>query len=294
MKKVNQNPHSHQKAKLRQFRLFAVCAVYLNQDQKGLMEKSPTACSLAVQRNKNKQNHMRLTEKEYYRFLRIHISLIHFSGIEEGLIPKKLSLEEFKDTDIETKFPVRESLYDNPKYFDKFIKENPYDLSNEDLQVADNFRHFKKGKFWLLKYLKKHSIFLDEDFAYGVLALSDPFEWFFGNNLPTMVETVLLPFEGKIVYDGMMKSSNIIIGGNITSSLNSEYSVLKAKYGLITQLRVYNKLHKTQRQPSAFKPYGCWGRASRSAPAYPGEANGKCWQAIQKVQFVMHTSIADR
>ncbi|WP_421947509.1 hypothetical protein [Phaeodactylibacter xiamenensis] len=54
---------------------------------------------------------------------------------------------------------------------------------------------------------------------------------------------------------------------------------------------MYNKLHKTQRQPSAFKPYGCWGRASRSAPAYPGEANGKCWQAIQKVQFVMHTPL---
>ncbi|WP_425422228.1 hypothetical protein [Phaeodactylibacter xiamenensis] len=50
MKKVNQNPHSHQKAKLRQFRLFAVCAVYLNQEQKGLMEKSPTACSRAVGR----------------------------------------------------------------------------------------------------------------------------------------------------------------------------------------------------------------------------------------------------
>jgi hypothetical protein len=55
---------------------------------------------------------------------------------------------------------------------------------------------------------------------------------------------------------------------------------------------VYNKLHKTQRQPSAFKPYGCWGRASRSAPAYPGEANRKCYQAIQKVQFVMHTTVS--
>jgi hypothetical protein len=35
---------------------------------------------------------------------------------------------------------------------------------------------------------------------------------------------------------------------------------------------VYNKLHKTQRPPSAFKPYDCWGRASRSAPAYPGKS----------------------
>jgi len=189
---------------------------------------------------------MRLTEKEYYRFLRIHLSLIHFVGIEEGLIPKNMSLEKFKDTDIETKFPIRDSLYENPKYFDKFIKENSYDLSNEDLQVVDNFRHFKRGQFWLLKYLKKYSIFLDGDFAYGVLALSDPFEWFFGNNLPIMVETVLLPFEGKIVYDGLMRSSNIIIGNNIASSLNNEYNVLKAKYGLITQLPIDEKIRKLE------------------------------------------------
>jgi len=189
---------------------------------------------------------MRLTEKEYFRFLRIHISLIHFTGINERLLSDKMSLEEFKGVDVKTKFPVREALYENPKYFDKFVKENPYNLSNEDLQVVDNFRHFKKGKFWLLKYLKKHSIFLDGDFAYGVLALSDPFKWFFGNNLPKMVETVLLPFEGKIVYDGMMKSSNIIIGGNITSSLNSEYSVLKAKYGLITQLPIDEKIKRLE------------------------------------------------
>lgn len=158
----------------------------------------------------------------------------------------KIGFEDFKDLDVETKFSVREALYENPKYFNKFVKENPYDLSNEDLRVADNFRYFRKGPFWVLKYLKKHAVFLDGDFAYGVLALSDPFEWFFGNNLPRMVETVLLPFEGKIVYDGMMKSSNIIIGGNITSSLNSEYSVLKAKYGLITQLPIDEKIKRLE------------------------------------------------
>lgn len=185
---------------------------------------------------------MRLSERAYYRFLGIHLSLIHFAGVEKGLIPPKMSLEDFKEVDAETKYPVREALYESPEYFDKFVQENPYDLSNEDLQVAGNFRHFKKGQFWLLKYLKKHAIFLDGHFAYGVLSLNDPFEWFFGNNLPRMVETVLLPFEGKIVYDGMMMSRNILIGGNLTSSLKSEYSVLKAKYGLITHLPIDEKI----------------------------------------------------
>ena len=58
------------------------------------------------------------------------------------MLSEKMNLEEFKDADVKTKFLVREALYENPKYFDKFVKENPYDLSNEDLQVADNFRYF--------------------------------------------------------------------------------------------------------------------------------------------------------
>jgi hypothetical protein len=47
---------------------------------------------------------------------------------------------------------------------------------------------------------------------------------------------------------------------------------------------------ESEGHPPAFKRYGCWGRASRSAPAYPGflgdapkQANDKYCQAIQKV-----------
>jgi len=68
-----------------------------------------------------------------------------------------MSLEDFRDIDVETKVPVRDTLYENLKYFDKFVKENPYDLPKDDLQVADGFRYFKKGQFWLLKYLKKRN-----------------------------------------------------------------------------------------------------------------------------------------
>lgn len=189
---------------------------------------------------------MRLTENEYFRFLRIHLSLIHFTGIHEGLISRNMSLEAFKDVDVETKIPARDALYDNPKYFDKFVQENPYHLTHEDLKIVSGFKNFIKGQFWVLKYLKKHTVFFDGDFAYGVLALNDPFEWFFGDNLPRLVQTALLPFEGKIVYDGITKSNNIIIGDNMTSTLMSEYTVSKAKYGLITKLPIHTKIKKLE------------------------------------------------
>lgn len=43
----------------------------------------------------------------------------------------------------------------------------------------------------LVKLTKKYAYFLNDDYVYGVNALNDPFQLFFGNNLPTMVEAVL-------------------------------------------------------------------------------------------------------
>jgi hypothetical protein len=71
----------------------------------------------------------------------------------------------------------------------------------------------------------------------------------------------------------MARSGETLPGYSKNITQDTEY------YGIMLEqinICVYNKLHKTQRQPSAFKPYGCWGRASRSAPAYPGKSAILC------------------
>jgi hypothetical protein len=98
----------------------------------------------------------------------------------------------------------------------------------------------------VLKYLKSYAIFLGESYVYGVVSVTEPFSWFLGNSLPVMVETVLLPFKDKIIYDGFMTSSNLAIGGNLASSLHNSYNILKAKYGVITQLPVDEEAKKLQ------------------------------------------------
>ncbi|MEN0003572.1 MAG: hypothetical protein AAF798_05490 [Bacteroidota bacterium] len=168
--------------------------------------------------------------------------MIHYVGVQEGEIDQKMSVEEFKELGVHAKFPIRNTLYETPKYIDQFVRENPYRLSQEDLQIAQGFKNFKQGQFWIFRYLKKHTIFLDDDFAYGVLALSDYFQDFFGDNLPQLVNAVLLPFKGRIVYDGMMRSGNMFFGSGIKASLRNTYNLAKAKYGIITQLPIDEKL----------------------------------------------------
>lgn len=181
---------------------------------------------------------MRLSEKEYYKYLEIHPKLIYHVGKKKNLIPAKMSLEEFLALSVQEKFPIRESLYDNIHLIDDYVEEYSKNLSEEDIQIIQGFKHFKRGTFYVMNLTKKHALFMDEDYAYAVWALNDPFQSFFGNHLPVMVHAVLLPFKGKIIYDGMISNYPMRFGRSITSSLKNAFNLAKGKYGIITQLPI--------------------------------------------------------
>ena len=82
------------------------------------------------------------------------------------------------------------------------------------------------GRFYVFRELKKYTVFLSTTspaIAYGVLALSQPFEELIGPYLPVLTQTVLLPFKGMIVYDGLMSSYNISFGPGIRRNLNERF-----------------------------------------------------------------------
>lgn len=179
---------------------------------------------------------MRLTEHEYEQYIKLHQHLILYTGQTRGLLEKDMSLDEFYLLDLQEKFSVREAVYDHPNSIPNFVKENPYGFSKQELAEVNDFRHFVRGDFMVYKYLKNYTVFLKDGIAYGVLALSDPFEDFFGNNLPTYVKTVLLPFRGKVIYDGMFQGYPVYFGGGVRRSMNEEYREAKAQYGIVTEL----------------------------------------------------------
>jgi hypothetical protein len=51
-----------------------------------------------------------------------------------------------------------------------------------------------------------------------------------------MVEAILLPFKGNIVYDGLLTGYRVHFGGGIRSDLNHAYTVAKQKNRIITTL----------------------------------------------------------
>ncbi|MEA3342249.1 MAG: hypothetical protein U9R15_19965, partial [Chloroflexota bacterium] len=53
---------------------------------------------------------------------------------------------------------------------------------------------------------------------------------------PMMVTAVLVPFRDQIVFDGILKSYNVILGGNIRRRLKAAYRHAKERFGVITSL----------------------------------------------------------
>ncbi|MHB0960757.1 MAG: hypothetical protein ACYC0X_32730 [Pirellulaceae bacterium] len=68
------------------------------------------------------------------------------------------------------------------------------------------------------------------------LGLADPLKEVIGPYLSRLVTAVLLPFKGKIIYDGLVSGYNITFGGGIKRSLHDDYKEAKEAFGIITSL----------------------------------------------------------
>lgn len=183
---------------------------------------------------------MRLSPPALERFYRLHKALMLFTNQRLKVIPNPLATPaEFAILAPERRVKVRNALTANLELIESFASENPANLTADELATVRSWRHLLNGKFLVFRQLKKHAVFLSTGspaVAYGVLALSDPFEELCGSNLPVLVETVLLPFEGAIVYDGLMSSYNMSFGPGIRRNLNEDYREAKARFGIVTSL----------------------------------------------------------
>ena len=181
---------------------------------------------------------MNLSPQDVILFYKLTYALQCFINRKLTIVQGAETPEDVRQLTSEEKIQIRNALWKNADLIDSFVKENPHNLTHEELDIVGSWRHRVKGRFILVSHLKKHSVFLkeDEETAFGVLALSEPFEASLGSRLPIYLEGVLLPFKGKITYDGMIAPFNISFGRGYRQSFMELYQQAKAKHGIITSL----------------------------------------------------------
>lgn len=180
---------------------------------------------------------MKLSEQDTGLFYQIMWAL-QFYVNQKLRIHDIKNLEDYSTTTTEQMVIVRNALYENIDLIDSFIQENPRNFSTEYLAIVLEWKKFIKGSFFIERHLSKYSIFIKEDKVYGVLGLTQSFdELTYYAELPLYMDTILLPFKGKIVYDGLLESRNISFGSGIKRNLKETYMRAKQNSQIIDCLK---------------------------------------------------------
>lgn len=200
---------------------------------------------------------MKLSSEDVNLFYKLMWPLQFYVHQQLQILPHVDSLETYITCSQEEKMQVRNALYENIGLLEAFVAENPAHLAPDELAIVQNWKRFVAGDFYIERFLKKATIFVessDPPRVYAVLGLKDGLEdVFYGRRPPIWVHAVLLPFKGKIVYDGLLTGYNIYFGSGIRGELKEIYMAAKQNRRIIETL-------EPERQPPKKK------RASRKPP----------------------------
>ncbi len=179
---------------------------------------------------------MNMSEEDADLFFHLVFPLQFFVNQQLHILSDISTLDEYLGCSMEHKLLVRDCLYENSALIDAFIQQNPQQLSDDNLTIIAKWKQFIAGEFYMERLLKRYAVFIaSDDEVYGVSALHQPFqEIVHPSRLPVFVKTVLLPFKGKIVYDGVLQPYNVHFGRGISSGLKETYMAAK-EHGRIVE-----------------------------------------------------------
>lgn len=202
---------------------------------------------------------MKLSDKDAKLFFDLMWGLQYFVKQKYKINNSIKNMKEYIECSTEEKLKVRTALYSDIRIIDSFIQENPQKLSGEKLDIISGWKHFIKGNFHIERYLKRCAIFIETDEVYGVLGLHQGFdELIHRSRLPLYVQTVLLPFQGKIIYDGIFQAHNIYFGSGIKRELKETYMIAKQNNRIIESFD-NAKNGSPKKEVNKNKPHKDWG-----------------------------------
>ena len=124
-------------------------------------------------------------------------------------------------------YKIREVLWENPAWIDDYLAAAV--LPDETRELLKSWRdHHKKGMFFVVDYSPEYAIVIGsneqkEGRLYGIKGISRSLADAMRRELPIQFESVLLPFQGKIIYDSFMSTMPIEFGEGAKRAFREMY-----------------------------------------------------------------------
>jgi hypothetical protein len=179
---------------------------------------------------------VKLTQPQAERFYVAWWPLLSYVNQRLHIAPARPLSKGRSPFTAEEALAVRNALWADDSLLEAFVAENPDGLPDELLAQVASWKHRRSGLFFIWKHYKKHTIFLQDKTAYAVLGLFSTLEEILPQPPPTVMDAVLLPFEGVIVVDGLLTGPAMSLGPGIRRNLRQEYADIVERGAVLTSL----------------------------------------------------------
>lgn len=182
---------------------------------------------------------MKLSPSEASLFFDLYYHLLFFTNRQRNIIPEVFTVKGLEKKSSEQLKSIRGVLYRQNYLIDEFISQNPFKFNSDELLIVASWKRFMVGRFFILRETNYYTIFLSNlkpMKAYGVMALNKEFSRIFTESFPVYVETALLPFNQKIITDGIFSHYRLESGQGFIRNLHQSYLKAIDTEGMITSL----------------------------------------------------------
>jgi hypothetical protein len=183
---------------------------------------------------------MYLGEKDAMMFYKSWLGLLEFTNQRYKIYPGLTEMVNAEILNPQEVLQIRNKLWEDDTILEEYLQQYGKSLTMAEFELIKGWKNKVLGRFILLKHLKKYSVFMKEGMGgklFGVLGLHNSIEDMFPPaRLPIYVDAVLMPFEGKIIYDSLLSPYNIRFGSGIKKRFNEDYRNIKERSGIITTL----------------------------------------------------------
>jgi len=182
-----------------------------------------------------------LSYDECVLFYETWYKLLDFVNKKHGVVKHEFSLR-YGDLQDETNLhKIRDRLWKKPRIISEFVEAADY-LTHEEVRLLESWeKHHIKGRFALLKYSPWHAVMMRFDEGkdaklYAVMGMTSSIAEAVHSKLPVILQTVLLPFKDKIIYDGYLNSYSIEYGNGAVKLFDEQYAKSEKQHGIISTL----------------------------------------------------------
>jgi hypothetical protein len=180
-----------------------------------------------------------ITVKDASLFHRLYQSFLVYAAQQTGIASGVRTPDDLPFLGQEKVLKIRDQCHRSQDLLERFSQSNPFNFTTEEVEWVRLWTYHVKGTFLVVRVTKEGALFLDEGKdakVYLVHPLLSTFEELLPFRPPVRLEAVLLPFKGRIVYDGLLRTYQVYFGGGMSRSIRAACDDAIVKYGLVKSL----------------------------------------------------------